>query len=124
MTPAATLTAASRELLSLLAFIYMENNRPEKAAALLSALEAMNAGDPRSRCTLALAELRAGKPGQALKTLETLALRDPPSAAFHLIRAGCLHELHQPAEAAAAMRAYLALRRQESAAGQRGAAHV
>ena len=62
MNAPAMLSDESRELISLLAFIYLENNRPERATALLHALEAVKASDNRNRCALALAQLRSGKP--------------------------------------------------------------
>ena len=61
MNAPAMLSDESRELISLLAFIYLENNRPERATALLHALEAVKASDNRNRA-LALAQLRSGKP--------------------------------------------------------------
>ncbi|MFD4840231.1 tetratricopeptide repeat protein [Achromobacter sp. NPDC058515] len=104
------LTHEARELLSLLAYIYLENNRPEKTAVLLNALRAMGLADTRQLATLALAQLRAGKPEAALSTLDGLALQGGVDAPFHLIRAQTLQALERRDEAAAAMRAYVALR--------------
>lgn len=114
MNPAAANRAAlspdSIELLGLLAYIYLENNRPEKAAVLLSALETLGVADSRRRLSLALAQLRSGKPESAAATLERAALRGEVDAPFHLVRAQALLALDRRAEAAAAMRAYVALR--------------
>lgn len=113
MTSAADRTALgsdSIELLGLLAYVYLENNRPEKAAVLLSALETLGAADSRHRLSLALAQLRSGKPDSAAATLERAALRGEVDAPFHLVRAQALLALDRRAEAAAAMRAYVALR--------------
>ncbi|SAI25136.1 Uncharacterised protein [Bordetella ansorpii] len=106
----APLGADSAELMGLLAYIYLENDRPEKAAVLLAALEALELAEPRQLVTLALAQLRAGKPESALATLERVALRGGMDAAFHLVRAQALLALERQAEAAAAMRAYVAMR--------------
>src|SRR5690606_14034344 len=65
----------ARELLSLLAYVYLENNRPEKTAVLLNALRALGLAGTRELATLALAQLRAGKAEAALSTLEALAMQ-------------------------------------------------
>ncbi|MEN4920232.1 hypothetical protein ABE485_16290 [Achromobacter spanius] len=104
------LTHEARELLSLLAYVYLENNRPEKTAVLLNALRALGQAQPRQLAALALAQLRAGKPESALSTLDGLAMQGGVDAPFHLIRAQTLLALERRDEAAAAMRAYVALR--------------
>ena len=106
----APLSPDSVELLGLLAYIYLENNRPEKAAVLLAALETLGQADSRRRLSLALAQLRSGKPETAIATLERAALRGEVDATFHLVRAQALLALDRRAEAAVAMRAYVALR--------------
>jgi len=100
----------SVELLGLLSYIYLENNRPEKAAVLLAALETLGHADARRRVSLALAQLRSGKPESALATLERAAMRGDVDAPFHLVRAQVLLALGRRDEAAAAMRAYVAMR--------------
>lgn len=47
----------ARELLSLLAYVYLENNRPEKTAVVLRALQTLGLADARQLATLALAQL-------------------------------------------------------------------
>lgn len=108
--PAGPLGEHGVTLLDLLSYIYLENDRPEKAAVLLAALDELGLADARLRVALALAQLRSGKPETALATLERVALRDGVSAAFHLVRAQALIALQRNAEAEAAMRAYVALR--------------
>jgi len=110
MTAAMPLTPDARELLSLLAYVYLENNRPEKTAVVLNALRTLGLADPRQLATLALAQLRAGKPDAALSTLDQLAMQGGVDAPFHLIRSQALLALERRDEAAAAMRAYVALR--------------
>lgn len=106
----------ARELLSLLAYVYLENNRPDKTAVLLLALRSLGQADARQLATLALAQLRAGKPDAALSTLDQLAMQGGVNAPFHLIRSQALLALERREEAAAAMRAYVALRPAAAAA--------
>ena len=111
MNAPAMLSDESRELISLLAFIYLENNRPERATALLHALEAVKASDNRNRCALALAQLRSGKPSRAGHAGRA-GHEGAPTAVFHLLRSDCLQALERHEEAMAAMRAFVALRQQ------------
>jgi hypothetical protein len=107
------LGARQAELLDLLAYIYLENDRPEKAAVLLAALDALGLASARQRVSLGLAQLRSDKPEAALATLERLLMQGGPganAAAFHLVRAQALSALGRAPEAQAAMRAYVALR--------------
>ena len=95
------------ELIGLLAFVYLQNNRPEKAEILLQALHALGQANPRELTTLALSSLRAGRPDAALEALDALAMQGAVDAPFHLIRAQALHAAHREPEAQAAMRAYV-----------------
>ena len=108
--PRRALGATGGVLLDLLSYIYQENDRPEKAAVLLTALDELRLANTRLRVSLALAQLRSGKPDTALATLERVALQGGMNAAFHLVRAQTLVVLERHAEAAAAMRAYIAMR--------------
>lgn len=116
MNASMPLTPDARELLSLLAYVYLENNRPEKSAVLLNALRTLGLADNRQLATLALAQLRAGKSEAALATLDLLAMQGGVGASFHLIRSQALLALERRDEAAAAMRAYVALRPAPAAA--------
>lgn len=116
MNTSMSLTPDARELLSLLAYVYLENNRPEKSAVLLNALRTLGLADNRQLATLALAQLRAGKSEAALATLDLLAMQGGVDASFHLIRSQALLALERRDEAAAAMRAYVALRPAPAAA--------
>lgn len=116
MNASMPLTSDARELLSLLAYVYLENNRPEKSAVLLNALRTLGLADNRQLATLALAQLRAGKSEAALSTLDLLAMQGGVDASFHLIRSQALLALERRDEAAAAMRAYVALRPAPAAA--------
>ncbi|GAA0780517.1 hypothetical protein GCM10009108_20600 [Castellaniella ginsengisoli] len=102
-------------LLDLLSYIYLENDRPEKAAVLLAALDELGLANARQRISLALAQLRSGKPETALGTLDRVALQGGLTSAFHLVRAQTLVALGRETEAEAAMRAYMDLRAQQAA---------
>jgi Flp pilus assembly protein TadD len=99
--------------LALLGHIYLQNARPDKAAVVLSALDVLKPGEPRTLRALALAQLRSDKPNRALDTLDRLALSGSIDAAFHLLRARALSALQRDAEAAVAMEAYLDVRSRE-----------
>ena len=96
--------------LSLLAYVYLQNARPEKAATLLAALDVLAPTQARVLTALALAQLRSGKAEAALQTLDRLALAGGVGAPFHLLRAQALGSLGRAPEAAAAMQAYTGLR--------------
>lgn len=102
--------AASIELMDLLAFVYLQNGLPDKAAVLLAARNILAPEDARALLSLALAQVRSAKPQRALNTLEQLALLGAMDASFHLVRAQALHALGRRDEAAGAMRAFVALR--------------
>jgi len=102
--------AADIELMDLLAFVYLQNGLPDKAAVLLAARNILTPDDPRTLLALALAQVRSAKPQRALTTLEQLALLGAMDAPFHLVRAQALQALDRRDEAAGAMRAFVALR--------------
>ncbi|MHA3904760.1 type III secretion apparatus assembly chaperone SctY [Castellaniella sp. WN] len=101
-------------LLDLLSYVYLRHDRPEKAAALLAALDALGLADARLRISLALAQLRSGKPETALGTLDRVALQGGLTGAFHLVRAQTLVALGREDEAEAAMRIYVSLRARQA----------
>ena len=107
---AAPRTGSEIELMDLLGYVYLQNNRPDKAAVLLAARDVLAPDHPRTLLTLALAQVRSAKPGRALDTLDRLALQGAMDAAFHLVRAQALQALDRRDEAAGAMRAFVALR--------------
>ena len=107
---AAPRTGSEIELMDLLGYVYLQNNRPDKAAVLLAARDVLAPDHPRTLLTLALAQVRSAKPGRALDTLDRLALQGAMDAAFHLVRAQALQALDRGERAASAMRAYVALR--------------
>lgn len=108
-TPAA-LAHASLEFMDLLGYIYLQHQQPGKAAVLLAARDTLAPGDAATLLRLALAQLRSGKAARALDTLDRRALLGALDAPFHLVRAQALQALERPAEAASAMRAYVAQR--------------
>ena len=102
---AAPRTGSEIELMDLLGYVYLQNNRPDKAAVLLAARDVLAPDHPRTLLTLALAQVRSAKPGRALDTLDRLALQGAMDAAFHLVRAQALQALDRGDGAASAMRA-------------------
>jgi Flp pilus assembly protein TadD len=100
-----------KNIVQLLAFAYLQNARPEKAAVLLAALDAVAPGQRKVLRALALAQLRCGQPQSALDTLERVALCGGIDAAFHLLRARALIACERRLEAAAAVASCLAMRR-------------
>jgi len=109
-----------KNLVQLLAYAFLQNARPDKAAALLAALDAVTPGQRQVMRALALAQVRSGQPGQALDTLDRVAISGGIDAAFHLLRARALAACERRIEAGAAMAACLAAR----AARQAGVAGV
>ena len=99
-----------KDFLQLLGFVYLQNARPDKAAVVLAALDAMEPGQPRVLLALALAQIRSNKPMRALQALDQLAMAGGADAAFHLLRAQALGAADRGDEAAIAMATYLQLR--------------
>jgi predicted Zn-dependent protease len=107
---ARTMTAESQAFLALLGYVYLQNARPDKAAALYAALDRIAPGQPKMLRALAVAQVGAGKAQRALDTLDRLAMAGGVDAAFHLLRAQALGALGRIDEAQAAMRSYLEMR--------------
>jgi len=103
------LSPTDLEFLDLLAYIYLQHGLPDKAAVVLTARDLLAPDDARVLLSLALARVRSAKPERALQTLERLAMLGAMGAEFHLVRAQALQALQRHAEAASAMRAYVAL---------------
>lgn len=104
------LSQQGRVLLSLLAFSYLDHQRPAKACALLKVFESLHQEDPDTCLLLAWSQLQSGWAEQALQTLERAARLGASGASFHLLRARCLSSLKRNDEARRAMRAYISAR--------------
>jgi len=104
------MTEDEQAFMCLLGYVFLQNARPDKAAVVLAALDALAPGQPRALRALALAQLRSGKPERALGSLDRLAMAGGVDAAFHLLRARALGALARREEAAAAMQTYVAMR--------------
>jgi len=104
-----------RTLLRVLASVFLQNARPDRAIVLLAALDVLEPDQPDTLRMLAVARLRAQQAEAALEVLERLALTGAVDAVFHLLRAQALTALARAPEAAAAMQAFLALRDQTPA---------
>lgn len=101
--------AQAVEFMDLLAYIYLQHGLADKAAVLLLARDRLAPGDERALLSLAQAQLYSAKPSKTLQTLERLVVLGTISAEFHLLRAQALQTLERHAEAASAMRAYVAM---------------
>ena len=99
-----------KDFLQLLGFVYLQNARPDKAAVVLAALNAIAPGKTQVLLALALSQIRINKPVRALQTLDQLAMAGGADAAFHLLRAQALGAADRGDEAAAAMATYLQFR--------------
>lgn len=104
------MTGEEQSFLALLGHVFLQNSRPDKAAVLFAALDRLAPGQRKVLASLALAQIRSGKPQRALDTLERLAMAGGADAGFHLLRAQALGVLERNDEAQAAMRAYVELR--------------
>lgn len=105
------MTDQEHSFLELLAFIFLQNARPDKAMVLLQALDLLTPLKPKVLSALALSQLRAEKPQQALATLDRLAMAGGIDAAFHLLRGQALMSLGRADEAALAMQNFVEIRR-------------
>jgi predicted Zn-dependent protease len=99
------------EYLEVLAFTYLQNNRPCKAAALLAAADRLLPLHARALLMLAMAQLRCGEHTLALATLDKITGQGAPDAALYLLRARILAACGRLDESRAAMRDYLVARR-------------
>lgn len=104
-------------VLRILAYFYLQNNLPAKAAILLAALEHIGHMTARSYAMLALAHLRNGNVKLALATLERMAAAGHSGRAYHLIHAQTLVAANRQEEARQSMQRYLALRTPAPAVG-------
>ncbi len=101
-----------RQALSLLAFVLLQNGRPEKAAALMDALDAVLPAHPPTLKTLAVAQLRSGQATNALQTLDRLELLGESEPLLDLLRAQALAASGQRSEAEVAMAHFLQQRQE------------
>lgn len=100
------------DALSVLAFVLLQSGRPDQAAALLDGLDALLPGSPSTLQSLALAQVRAGQPAEALQTLERLRIRDNmDNPIAWLIQAQALLALGRRSDAQSAMTRHLATQR-------------
>lgn len=106
---------AEHEALWMLGYFYLRNGRPDKAQVLFGTLAHLHPQRPRLQTALALAQIRNGKAERALATLDGLAVAGHLDDVFHLLRAQALDALARGSEAAAAMRAFVASRREPPA---------
>ncbi len=99
-----------QDMVGLMAYFYLQNNRPEKAETLLTALDILVPDQPWTLSTLALAQIRAEHADLSLETLDRLAILGQIDARFHLMRVQALTSLNRMTEADEALQSYLDMR--------------
>lgn len=104
------MTPEELSLLSLFGYVFLQNARPDKAAAVLAALDKLAPGQAKALKALALAQIQCGKAALALDTLDRLAICGGGDAAFHLLRGQALAMLDLHEEASRAMTRYVQMR--------------
>ena len=94
--------AEQRQLLTLLAYVFLRHGQNDKALKLLRAGSRLAANDAEIQKTLAYAELVAGHPGEALTAIGRFAAAggdDGVASPVQIIRARALLQLDRRAEA-------------------------
>ena len=95
-----------KDILSALAFFFLEHDQPDKALTLLEALRTVFPEDPSIAKSVSYAYLQVGRPQDALDAAgPTSAGQD---GACHLLRGKALWGLGRVAEARACLDQYLA----------------
>lgn len=94
--------------LRILAYGFLQHAQPDKAVALLEALDALRPGDRHTLLTLATAHLRSGAASRALHVLGRVSTGEDAPVTADLLRAQALVTLGRHDEARAAMDAFLA----------------
>lgn len=94
--------------LRILAYGFLQHAQPDKAVALLEALDALRPGDRHTLLTLATAHLRSGAASRALQVLRRVSTGEDTPAIDDLLRAQALATLGRQDEARAAMDTFLA----------------
>lgn len=104
------LSDTERDALALLGSFFLQQGQPERALTVFSGLEVLEPTMLSHARLVVTAALAAGRPERALIALDRLALGGGIDGVFHLARAEALSALGRSAEAATAMRAWLASR--------------
>lgn len=104
------LSVRETQVLSQLAYMYLNQGFTERACLLYAALHLLQPEAPQHVRGIAVSNARAGRPDRALAALDLLALRGEVDAPYYSLRARVLGSLKRPDEAQAAMRSYLGLR--------------
>jgi type III secretion protein Y len=94
--------AEQRQLLTLLAYVFLRHGQNDKALKLLRAGSRLAANDAEIQKTLAYAELVSGHPGEALTAIGRFAAAggdDGAASPVQIIRARALLQLDRRAEA-------------------------
>ncbi|MDB5839530.1 MAG: hypothetical protein JWQ23_1482 [Herminiimonas sp.] len=105
-----TLADDQGDLLRLLGYIYLQNDRPSQAVILFHAIHVLDPNDSGIAKSLACAYLRSGKPEDAVPLLDTLLARGDASPLTHLLRGQALARMGRPDESSISMRCFIRAR--------------
>jgi predicted Zn-dependent protease len=108
--PPQALSGRQQDLLRLLAHVYLQHDKPERAVVLLHALHALAPGDALSEKLLAYAYVRSGRPHEAMLLLDPLLERGGVGPEVHLMRSQAYGLMGRMSDAAWAMRRYVEAR--------------
>lgn len=107
-----SMSHAEGELLHMLAYVYVQNGAPARAATLYAALHQLSPGDGAVAQALAWARIESGQLQAALEVLDGPAAAQAPALLNALLRARAHAGLRQDEAAHAAMQAFMRLRAQ------------
>jgi tetratricopeptide (TPR) repeat protein len=108
----AELGAEHRDVLRLLGYFMLRQQRAADAVAVFRGLLATDRADRHAHRALIYAHLAADQPERALELAETYVprAREPLAATIHLLRAQALWRLDRPDEARAELQRFIELR--------------
>jgi predicted Zn-dependent protease len=101
------LSEQQADLLKLLGHVYLQHNKPERAAILLYALHALEPEDAAVSKMLAYAYLRSKRPHEAMLLLDPLIDGSEDQPHVHLMRSQAYRLMGRMSDAAWAMRLYV-----------------
>ena len=105
----------SLEVMRLLGHVFLLHGRPDQALVMLRAVCLLVPDDLRALRSLALAAIRAGQAGEALRTLDKLRDSGDPSPVVHLLQGQAFTATGRHADAEIAFDQFHAARAAEKA---------
>jgi len=109
------LKETNKDFLSLLGYIYLQNEKADKAMVVFETLQEMEPNNPRVRYSLSYAYYLGVRYEEALECIEAFLVnaeyvRKYPSA--YILKGKILWKLKRPEEARAMMNTYIEIRRE------------